>query len=193
MRVKILNEQGYYEALFGVGLSYGLTSDKELLDLKDSDWKELSKIANKLYNKQGGHNKFLESIQMWIDITAPRYWWQEFATYRVGTSIQSESTIHSGLKNGLSNKDFVLNLPNIFLKILNMCIASKNLIELKALLPEGFLQRRIVNTNYKVLQNIISQRKNHKLSEWHVFIDSIMRQAKYAPFFLRGINEKKKN
>ena len=43
--------------------------------------------------------------------------------------------------------------------------------ELIRLLPEGWLQTRTVTMNYEVLRNIYSQRKNHKLSEWHQFCD----------------------
>lgn len=43
--------------------------------------------------------------------------------------------------------------------------------ELVRLLPEGWLQTRTVTMNYEVLTNIYSQRKNHRLTEWHAFCD----------------------
>ena len=36
----------------------------------------------------------------------------------------------------------------------------------KAILPEGFLQKRTVSTNYEQLRNIYRQRINHRLPCW---------------------------
>lgn len=36
--------------------------------------------------------------------------------------------------------------------------------KIKAMLPEGFLQTRMVSLNYEVLRNMYRQRKNHRLS-----------------------------
>jgi len=79
MDVKVLKEAGYEEALAGIGLSYNIT-----------DMKRLEKIARTLAPKDGGHNKFIESMVVWLEIRAPRYWWQEYDTYRVATTKQSE-------------------------------------------------------------------------------------------------------
>ena len=45
--------------------------------------------------------------------------------------------------------------------------------ELIRLLPESWLQTRTVTLNYEILRNIYSQRKNHRLTEWHQFCDWI--------------------
>ena len=44
----------------------------------------------------------------------------------------------------------------------------KTLIEI---LPRNWLQTRTITMNYEVLRNIVHQRKGHKLTEWHKFID----------------------
>jgi len=181
MIVKITNEQGYYDALFGIGLSYGITSDKNINDLSNEDWIKLHGVAKKLYSKQGGHNKFLESMQVWIDITAPRYWWAEADTYR-HISKQSASTIHTLTKKKLTQFDFAMAIPVTYLHYLNNIIEQKNLKRAKALLPEGFLQRRMVKADYKSLQNMIHQRKNHILEEWAIFIASILSQINHPEF-----------
>ncbi|MCK9240314.1 hypothetical protein [Desulfocurvus sp.] len=51
-------------------------------------------MAEKLAPLDKGHNKVLESMCVWLDVRMPRYWWQEFDTYRVGVTKQSESTMH---------------------------------------------------------------------------------------------------
>ena len=43
------------------------------------------------------------------------------------------------------------------------------------LLPSSYNQRRTIDINYEVAINIIRQRTGHKLDEWHVFIDELMK------------------
>ena len=187
MKINIIEINGTYTALFGLGLSYGITSDCKSLTalLTDTDLcNRLLETANRLVHKQGGHNKFLESINIYLDITAPRYWWSEFDTYRVGVTKQSESTIHTITKRPLTQKDFQGTVVAETLTFLNELIDRYNstpylvtqqtlLHKIKNNLPEGFLQRRIVVLNAKTLQNIIAQRHNHRLHEWHTFCTAI--------------------
>ena len=51
------------------------------------------------------------------------------------------------------------------------CNADIDII--KNALPDGFLQGRTVCTNYKVLRNIILQRRNHKLPQWKFFCEEM--------------------
>ena len=50
----------------------------------------------------------------------------------------------------------------------------------KALLPEGFLQRRTVATNYEQLRNIYHQRKNHRLPCWTQVICPFIESLPYS-------------
>ena len=163
MKIKILNESGYKEAMLGLSLSYNV-----------SDFDRIEKVARKLAGKDGGHNKFLESIVVWIDITAARYWWQLIDTYRVGVTKQSESTTHTIMKHELTSDNFERHsnyecVPCDVVDWLNDMIRRKEFLRIKMNLPESFLQRRIVCTNYKTLRNIILQRWDHRLPEWQQF------------------------
>ena len=197
MQVDIIETTGINEALLGLGLSYGLTSDMDIYALsypENTDtYSKCLDIANKLAHKQGGHNKFLESITISLDITAPRYWWSEFDTYRVGVTKQSESTMHTITKRPLTQKDFQGTVVAETLTFLNELIDRYNntpylvtqqtlLHKIKNNLPEGFLQRRIVVLNAKTLQNIIAQRHNHRLREWHTFCTAIYNVFDEFPF-----------
>ena len=187
MKINIIETSGETTALFGIGLSYGITSTYKsctALRLYTDIYNKLLKIADALAHKQRGHNKFLESINISLDITAPRYWWSEFDTYRVGVTKQSESTIHTITKRPLTQKDFQGTVVAETLTFLNELIDRYNstpylvtqqtlLHKIKNNLPEGFLQRRIVVLNAKTLQNIIAQRHNHRLREWHTFCTAI--------------------
>jgi len=174
MIVKILNEAGYNEALTGLSLSYNV-----------EDTSSFGQIADKLAGKDGGHNKFLESMVVWIDIDAPRYWWSQFDTYRTGTSKQSESTMHTILKRPLVQEDFEVPILGIILSRLNMMIEQKEFDEVKNTLPEGFLQRRIVCTNYKVLRSIHKQRFTHKLPQWQKFCNTVLENVEFPEFITK--------
>jgi thymidylate synthase ThyX len=162
MEVKLLTEHGLEEALLGLSLSYNCAEDKDML-----------KVANKLAHQDGGHNVFLEQIQCWFDIDAPRYWWQQFDRYRVGTTRQSESTMHTLTKRPLEQRDFEGGVPELWLNELNEIILRKDWAKAKRLIPEAFLQRRVVTINYKSLRNIVKQRKTHRLREWVYFCTCI--------------------
>ena len=65
-------------------------SNKEGFLIGDNDLK----LAQTLIKAGNEHMKFMRQIQVWTDITMPRYWWSEFDTYKVGTSANSTSTMH---------------------------------------------------------------------------------------------------
>ena len=170
MKIEILHEAGYDEALLGLSLSYNQPPEN------------MPKVASRLYKLEDGHNKFLESIIVWIDITAPRYWWQQFDTYRIGVTKQSESTMHTILKRKLTQDNFEDRINFLLLFALNVAIKFEKFKWVKKHLPESFLQRRVVCTNYKTIRHIIRQRKDHRLKEWHLFIDYLLNNLEHSSF-----------
>ena len=69
-------------------------------DLGPNDYKLMSQLAD------GGpvHAKYRRMIAVYVDITAPLYWWKEFDTYKVGTVANSCSTMHK-----IAAKEFTLD------------------------------------------------------------------------------------
>ena len=195
MRVEVLWEYGSGPALFGLGLSYGLTSG---YDFYNFEWRKLfyrrlCRVSQWCAQRGNGEEKFLRMIQIWADITAPRFWWAEFDTYKVGTVALSESTMHTLGKRPLTPEDFEPPMNQNRLEELNATLAN-NLAPIevkKAALPEGFLQRRIVNLNYAVLANMIRQRRKHKLPQWRQFLTE-MRAGLVNPELLPEIEEEEK-
>lgn len=57
-----------------------------------------------LRNSGTDHRKFMRMITVYLDITAPLYWWKEFDTYKVGTVANSCSTMHK-----IAAKEFTLD------------------------------------------------------------------------------------
>jgi len=177
MRVQIIEQHGYSSALLGLSLSY------------NRDPAHMPAVAEKLRFKGEGHNKFLETISVWLDIDAARYFWQQFDTYRIGVTKQSESTMHTITSRRLQQSDFEHPIPEAHLQHLNALIADEQWQAVKRDLPESFLQRRIVCLNYMTLQRMIRQRKTHRLAEWRTFINEVLRQAEHPELLTEGVFE----
>ena len=59
-----------------------------------------------LRNAGTDHRKFMRMITVYLDITAPLYWWKEFDTYKVGTVANSCSTMHKIHAKEFTLEDF---------------------------------------------------------------------------------------
>jgi hypothetical protein len=179
LTVNVVNEAGYDQAL--EGLSYN----------KEQKLENMQKVLEKLAPLDGGHNKVLRMMQVWVVINASRFFWVEFDTYKVGTTASSQSTMHSIHKRPLIKDDFEngdisqdkLDELNAIIDVLKKAdtydLKQEALIQLKRSLPEGFMQKRMVNLNYAALRNIILQRRNHRLPHWQIFVKSILEQVKH--------------
>lgn len=188
MQVTVLKEEGHDLALRGMAYSF----KDRALDT-ESWWEGQRERAEKraplLAPKGLGHSKFLESIQVWIDVEASRAFWSEFDTYRVGITKQSESTMHTLAKREPTIQDFEVNTP---LEMIRSFIAVWNSLKkigmdiaiLKESLPEGFLQRRLVSMNYATLRNIIKQRSGHRYMWWDVFIKNVLDQVEHPEYLI---------
>lgn len=193
MEIKINEEAGLTNAIIGMKFSFekeGRISDIAT-DFHDPDWYDQHekgmKVAKKLCQKDGGHNKFLEQIQVWMTIRASMDWWKQMDTYRVGTSKLSKSTMHTIMRKPISAEDFDWAVDQRILDVVEEYRLRQDFIGVSKNLPQGFLQTRMVNTNYKVLRNIILQRTGHKLPEWSFFIRQMFN--KLANPELLGINK----
>lgn len=156
------------------------TSNKERAD-------RIAKTAQANAKRGKGHNKFLRQVILWVDIEAPRYFWSEFDTYKVGTVAQSESTMHTLSRRDVTVDDFQETVDGYHpskddLLWINDCVDSGRIQRMKGVLPESYLQRRLVTMNYAVLRTIIEQRKNHRLPEWATFIESVMGQVEHPEY-----------
>ena len=151
-------------------------------------------LMTRLRNAGTDHRKFMRMITVYLDITAPLYWWKEFDTYKVGTVANSCSTMHKIHAKEFTLDDFScehLTAESItfglepIIDILNknreLYLQWKNIDEEKKtlwwqmiqLLPTSYNQKRTVMLNYEVLANIYKSRKNHRLDEWHTLCDWI--------------------
>lgn len=63
-------------------------------------------LMMRLRNSGTDHRKFMRMITVYLDITAPLYWWKEFDTYKVGTVANSCSTMHKIAAKEFTLEDF---------------------------------------------------------------------------------------
>ena len=113
--------------------------------------KDLS-LMTTLVKRGDEHAKVVRGINVWAKITAPVYFWAEAETYRAGHErLASESTMHIDVR-GLSGKE---------------------LQEAKAAIPMGKELTKVDMFSYQTLRRIVAQRHDHRLPEWHQFIDWI--------------------
>ena len=81
-----------------------------------------------LRNAGTDHRKFMRMITVYLDITAPLYWWKEFDTYKVGTVANSCSTMHKIAAKEFTLEDFSCeHLCNDELELLKEIITRLNM------------------------------------------------------------------
>lgn len=151
-------------------------------------------LMRRLYKAGPSDRKFLRQIFVSIDITAPLYWWKEMDQYKVATTTDSTSTMHTLCKNKMTVDMFSTEYLDQFernildakikhynehtLKMLkdpNVTPAVKRSLELGVYqsLGSNFNQKRTWTGSLETLDAICHQRKNHKLPEWRSFVNFI--------------------
>lgn len=195
IKCEILNIYGFMEAVHGMRNPMNSWDRMDSQMYKDSEWEEEAtflpgdndlRLMKNLFKAGTEHRKYLRMINVYMNITAPLYWWKEFDTYKIGTVANSCSTMHK-----IHDKKFVLDdfshehLQVPMVEILKHTIHglndardayldSKDKLmwwQMIQLLPSSYNQTRTVMMNYEVVARIIEQRTNHKLDEWNDFID----------------------
>ena len=63
-------------------------------------------LAKRLARGGPVHAKYRRMIVVYVDITAPLYWWKEFDTYKIGTVANSCSTMHKIHAKEFTRDDF---------------------------------------------------------------------------------------
>ena len=176
----------------------GMRNPMNSWNKSDSNWlfQEIGEndlaLARKLINAGSEHRKFLRQIYVSVDITAPLYWWKEFDTYKVGTVVNSCSTMHkvhereftlddfshehltNWSHDGELCRDWLGNLEDLiedlnFARELYLKTKNKKYWwQIIQLLPSSYNQTRTVTMTYENIYTMRQQRKGHKLDEWSI-------------------------
>ena len=165
------------------------------------------KLATNLIKAGPEHGKWARQVSVSMDITAPLYWWKELDTYKIGTTANSQSTMHKLASTPITidcfeTDDIVEDLTFngctpvsvVWEDLINACEALRKVYnetkdirywkELVRILPEGWLQTRTWTANYAVLRAMYHQRKNHKLTEWETFLTELIDNLPYSKEFI---------
>ena len=148
------------------------------------------KLMQKLVKAGTDHRKFMRMITVYVDVTAPLYWWKEADTYKVGTVRNSCSTMHKITEKEFTLDDFshehiyndvstepsslkvllsIIDTLNQYRRLHLMSKHKSDWWQIIQLLPSSYNQRATLMLNYEVLANMYHSRKNHKLDEWREF------------------------
>lgn len=160
-------------------------------------------LCKKLIKAGSDHRKFLRMIHVQMDIRAPRYWWTQLDTYKIGTTTNSQSTMHTIHKRAFTANDF--SMEHVIPAVAEMWIRNLNSIReryletenkydwysLIELLPQSYMQTRTVDINYETLLRIAVSRRGHKLKEWADFIEWMKQELPYFEEFLDAISPRK--
>lgn len=176
----VFNEEGYS------------TFDDDTITYKITVGENDKALARKLIDAGPSHRKFMRQIFVSMDIIAPLYWWKEFDTYKVGTTANSCSTMHTIMNKEFTIDDFshdnmltitkeyledivshLNDLRSLYFKTEDPERKKKYWYSIIQLLPSSYNQIRTVTMSYENLRNIYEQRKNHKLDEWREFCRAI--------------------
>ncbi len=165
------------------------------------------KLAKSLIKAGSSDRKFLRMIHVQVNVRAPMYFWKEADQYKVGTTTNSCSTMHTLHKRELTLDDFSHEhltgdgISSLESTIGQINFARQAFIETKdmsywqemiQLLPSSFDQLRTWDLDYETLLNIYFQRRNHKLEEWKQFCNWI-RKLPYMEEFIEVLDKKEKS
>lgn len=146
--------------------------------------KGLKRMARLVKTSQSGnihcHDNALTGIRVSIDLKYPQYWSMEFQRYHFADIVTSSSKMHRLCKMDLSRScnqyvdSRVLEVMREKVEKYNKDQTYENFMNVISNCPMGLELFMRVSTNYKQLQTIYFQRKNHKLQEdWGAFCKMI--------------------
>lgn len=132
------------------------TKDEQYFEncsIVDFDKKDL-KLMQTLIKRGTEHSKVVRGLVAYAEISAPRFWWQEMDTYRIGAErLSSESTMHTLGSRPLTVNDFAVN------DIVRQCLEEKDT-------PRSFKTELHFDTPQQ-LKSVIIERYGREYEVWN--------------------------
>lgn len=171
----------------------------ELPDYTNEEFEDSLERAKKLVKESKEHktvhcfDNFLTGIRVSFDIVYPQYWTPEAQRYHFLDIVTSSSKMHrlsfmraedccnkwvsndaiNNLQRFIDEYNNLVNGREHFMKRLGQewyaQLIEENFMKMVANCPMGLMLFERLSTNYKQLQTIYFQRRNHKLPEWRKF------------------------
>lgn len=189
IEIKNVETFGYHRIVNAVRRSFNSQDKSDSLPQLDYPHtyrfgeKDLTLLSNLVKNGDS-HAKILRMVWVWLDLKAPRRFWVDFDTYKLGRididpsdiEMFSDSTMHTINKRLLDKNDFAKYTEQSIINTVNKKIetyrddpSNEALMIIKDNLPEGFLQERTLNLNYQALRHIYFDRRFHRQTEFKTF------------------------
>lgn len=148
------------------------------------------------------HDCFLKGIIVQADVTAPQYWWLQFGRYHFADIVSSQSKMHKLTSMDIDKqcneyvdervKDVLRGYVDIYNNWESYDGYDDNKIHSKdecfqmimANCPMGLMLTARITTNYLQLKTIYNQRKGHRLNEWKVFCEWILKLQRFEELVL---------
>ena len=142
------------------------------------------KLMLSLIKGGASHAKYLRQINVSVDISSHLKWWDEADTYKIGTTSNSTSMMHTLGRHELTlddlsfediDHDLVEKLLNTYAEARNRWInagkkkPSREWRQMVLVTPVAFNYTRTWTANYQVLRTMYHDRNNHRLHEWGYF------------------------
>ena len=124
-------------------------------------------------SKKGeGHDQFLTSIRVNFDLKFTNKAWVELERYRFIEFCSSQSTMHRITRFDIKSQcneyvtDEIIYLLNQYVKEYNDNPSPEAYLKVLYNIPSGFQLTARLTTNYRALKTVVSQRSNHRLTDW---------------------------
>lgn len=186
IEIEVLEYSGVIPAITGMRNAFNShdAMDSVKKEFGVSVGTEDKNLMNKLMAAGPSHRKYLRVMDVCLTVRAPRNWWIEFDTYKIGVTTSSEGSTNIlrkrpyelgdfstdslsevGLKHLLSTIELMNDLRARWLETKNVDL----LIEIYRLRPESYMQKRTFKANYEALGKMYDERNKHTLPEWRSF------------------------
>lgn len=184
MTIETIEIAGFASALTALRLPYGkevrsiINHHEKVIQADENIWNAIYdervvhiapqdlKLMQTLVKRGDEHAKVIRGIIVYASVTAPIYWWCEEETYRAGHErLASNSTMHQDCRG----------------------LGGEELQKAKAEIPMGKELTKVDFFSYQCLRNMVRQRHNHRLQEWHVFVDWVKTLPLAEELILEGL------
>lgn len=198
MKIDNIEVYGLKESIIASGLPMRNSYDESVFESQvlglDFDWNNthFTRACNLADNPTAsGHLNYLSGVIVQMNITATVKWWEQWQRYHFQQIVSSMSTMHRLRKMMAENtiRFNKLTSQKVITTFMEMLTDESVTDEQLAYsCPMGIELTARVSTNYLQLKNMYEQRKHHKLTEWHDFID-VIKKLPYAHQLIGTPNE----
>jgi hypothetical protein len=190
-------------------ITQGVRNSWESHDKSDSSFEDMEYVFTlgdndkalclRLIKSGADHSKFMRQMNIIIDFTAPEYFLKEFDTYKVATTCNRSSMMHTLGKEKFGKTMFSfddIDPYDIAQIINNLNFLRDRWVDeggkrkgpdaaywraMIQAVPQSWNYSSCWSGSYQTLRNMYHARKNHRLSEWRTFC-SFIETLPYAEF-----------